>query len=342
MELVTGEIFLSITLIVISSFWVCRAVDCGGPQISSTILVDKSNKSSDFISLQAAIDSIPPNNTKWVKIQISAGTYKEKVQISVNKPCIFIQGQGKDVTTITFDDHLAPNTSSTFTSFSDNFVASDITFENSYGLQILEDLRNHKIRYDGIRAPSLAARISGDKCAFFNCGFVGFQDTLWDELGRHYFKDCMIEGAVDFIFGDGQSYYRDCVLNVTALGAITAQARSLDSEPTGFVFAGGSVIGNNTGNTLLGRGYRPCSRVIFYKTNLGSVVRPVGWHAWHSKDNVSCLFYSEILCSGPGSDTSQRVPWEKNLTLTQFAQNYSLQVFINSDGWLSNVPHKIE
>jgi len=60
-------------------------------------------------------------------------------------------------------------------------------------------------------APSLAARISGDKCAFYNCGFIGFQDTVWDEAGRHFFKNSMIEGAVDFIFGDGQSYYQ--VLN---------------------------------------------------------------------------------------------------------------------------------
>ena len=54
----------------------------------------------------------------------------------------------------------------------------------------------------------MAARISGDKCAFYNCNFIGFQDTVWDELGRHYFKNCMIVGAVDFIFGDGQSYYQ--------------------------------------------------------------------------------------------------------------------------------------
>jgi len=59
-----------------------------------------------------------------------------------------------------------------------------------------------------------------------------------------------------------------------------------DSEPTGFVFAGGSVIGSGTGISLLGRGYRPCSRVIFFKTNLGSVVQPVGWDAWSAKNNV--------------------------------------------------------
>ena len=86
------EIFLSIiTLIFISSFWVCGAVDCGGSQISSTITVDKSNKSSDFTSLQAAIDSISPNNTKWVKIQINAGTYKYVIQhkITISSSSIF-------------------------------------------------------------------------------------------------------------------------------------------------------------------------------------------------------------------------------------------------------------
>lgn len=54
---------------------------------------------------------------------------------------------------------------------------------------------------------AVAARIIGDKSAFYKCRFVGFQDTLWDVQGKHYFKSCTIEGAVDFIFGDGQSLY---------------------------------------------------------------------------------------------------------------------------------------
>jgi len=76
MKILIREIILFITLIVIFSLRVCRAVDCGGPQISSTIVVDNSGKSSNFTSFQAAIDSIPSSNSKWVKIQINAGTYK--------------------------------------------------------------------------------------------------------------------------------------------------------------------------------------------------------------------------------------------------------------------------
>jgi pectin methylesterase-like acyl-CoA thioesterase len=34
-----------------------------------------------------------------------------------------------------------------------------------------------------------------------------YQDTLFDDLGRHYFSDCFIEGSIDFIFGNGRSFY---------------------------------------------------------------------------------------------------------------------------------------
>lgn len=55
---------------------------------------------------------------------------------------------------------------------------------------------------------AVAARIFGDRSAFFDCGFMGFQDTLWDVQGRHLFENCYIEGAIDFIFGRGQSIYK--------------------------------------------------------------------------------------------------------------------------------------
>ena len=50
-------------------------------------------------------------------------------------------------------------------------------------------------------------RISGDQAEFRACGFFGAQDTLHDDKGRHYFKDCYIQGSIDFIFGNGRSLY---------------------------------------------------------------------------------------------------------------------------------------
>jgi len=55
---------------------------------------------------------------------------------------------------------------------------------------------------------AVALRITGDYAAFYNCGFYGSQDTLNDDMGRHYYKNCEIVGSIDFIFGDAQSLYK--------------------------------------------------------------------------------------------------------------------------------------
>jgi len=55
---------------------------------------------------------------------------------------------------------------------------------------------------------AVALRITSDMAAFYNCAILGYQDTLYDHNGRHYFKDCFIQGSIDFIFGDGLSMYK--------------------------------------------------------------------------------------------------------------------------------------
>jgi len=63
--------------------------------------------------------------------------------------------------------------------------------------------------------PAVAAMISGDRSSFYGVGFYGLQDTLWDDKGRHYFNCCAIEGAMDFIFGAGQSLYEVIIRNMS-------------------------------------------------------------------------------------------------------------------------------
>jgi pectinesterase len=55
---------------------------------------------------------------------------------------------------------------------------------------------------------AVALRITGDRAAFYNCSFYGFQDTLYDHKGRHYFENCYIHGSIDFVFGNGRSLYK--------------------------------------------------------------------------------------------------------------------------------------
>ncbi|XP_061342208.1 putative pectinesterase 10 [Gastrolobium bilobum] len=297
-------------------------MDCGGREITNTILVDRYGK-GEFKTVQAAIDSIKDNNDRWVKVHINAGIYVEKVQISLYKSCVFLEGDGKDVTTITNDK----NTAATFTSSPSNVIVHGITFQNSFNLVGERPM-----------SPAMAASIYGDKSVFYKCAFMGLQDTLFDAMGRHYFKDCYIQGEVDFIYGGGQSYYEDCKIHATQgkspPGFITAQARESEKDTSGFIFKKGFVYGS--GQVNLGRAYRNYSRVIFQETYLSSVVTPEGWNSWRFNGQEYKFTYAEVNCTGPGANTSKRL-WEKKLTSSELNE-FSLSSFINKDGWLSNLP----
>jgi pectinesterase len=57
-------------------------------------------------------------------------------------------------------------------------------------------------------AQALAARVNGDRAAFYRCRFLSYQDTILDDKkGRHYYSDCYVEGATDFLFGPGKALF---------------------------------------------------------------------------------------------------------------------------------------
>ncbi|KAE9446695.1 hypothetical protein C3L33_21437, partial [Rhododendron williamsianum] len=259
----------------------------------------------------------------------------EKVTIPWDKECIVLEGSGSGQTRITWNGHGQTDTTATFTAAAANFVAKGIAFENSYDMPVVQ--QNW--------VPAVAARIYGDKSSFHRCAFIGFQDTLWDVQGRHYFNSCSIEGAVDFIWGSGQSFYEDCLIKVTAglappqrlyAGYITAQGRQSAKDSSGFVFERGSVFG--IGKAYLGRAYGPHSRVVFHGTELGALVVPDGWDAWHYKGSEQNFMYAEANCRGAGAGTSRRVRWERTRLDVSELQEFSRDKFIDQDRWLGNQP----
>ncbi|KAF5952167.1 hypothetical protein HYC85_010111 [Camellia sinensis] len=289
-------------LLVSTWFGLSRAIECrvnvkNPSKYAYTITVDQTGK-GNFVTIQKAVDSVPSNNDQWLRIHVHPGIYMEKVTIPKEKQCIFLEGSGYTQTTISGEDHSQTDSSATFTVLPDNFVAKGIAFmktqirylacltfnTNNVVIIQLKNSYNRPIVVDEVK-PAVAARIYGDKAAFYDCAFLGFQDTLWDVEGRHYFNSCYIEGAIDFIWGDGQSFFEECRINVTAgllpsqvsAGYITAQGRQSEEDPGGFVFENGYVFG--TGQAYLGRAYRPYSRVIFHGTTLDSVVVSAGWDA---------------------------------------------------------------
>ncbi|KAL5977595.1 putative pectinesterase 8 [Asimina triloba] len=204
----------------------------------------------------------------------------EKVNIPRTKPNITFQGLGMESTAIVWND-TANSAHGTFFSgsvsvFANNFIAKNISFMNVAPIPKPGD----------VGAQAVAIRIAGDQAAFWGCGFFGAQDTLHDDRGRHYFKECFIQGSIDFVFGDARSLYENCRLISMAApvaaglklinGAVTAHGRTSNDENTGFVFANCSIGG--TGRIWLGRAWRPFSRVVFAYTFMSDVIASDGWN----------------------------------------------------------------
>ncbi|KAL4350986.1 hypothetical protein AHAS_Ahas10G0196800 [Arachis hypogaea] len=245
----------------------------------SKIIVDSLGH-GNFSTIQSAIDSVPSNNKYWVSINVKPGIYREKVTIPIDKPYIILKGSEKMRTWVEWDDHNTTAQSPTFQSMADNIVVKSISFRNTYNNSINKNFR----------VPALAALISGDKSYFYKVRFFGLQDTLWDNQGKHYYKFCTIQGAVDFIFGAGQSLFERCNINVIGralgegfVGYITAQGRERPKDSNGFVFKNCSISGD--GSTFLGRPWRPYARVLFYSTNMTNIIQPAGWDLWNSSQN---------------------------------------------------------
>ncbi|CAN8258303.1 unnamed protein product [Cochlearia groenlandica] len=318
-------------------FWLPNLIESNPYGVyQQQVFVDKSGH-GNFTTIQKAIDSVPTNNLHWFFINVKAGLYKEKIKIPYEKPFVVIVGEGKRLTRVEWDDHDSMAQSPTFATFADNTVVKSITFANTYNLP-----REGKKNKNNRKA-AVAALVGGDKSAFYSVGFDGVQDTLWDSEGRHYYHRCTIQGAVDFIFGSGQSIYESCVIQVLGgllqpglAGYITAQGRTNLHDANGFVFVNSLVYG--TGMAFLGRPWRGYSRVIFYNSNLTDVVVPEGWDAWNFVGHENQLTYAEYGCFGSGSNMARRVKWVKKLNGSSIQSMVDGLKFIDKDGWVGDLP----
>jgi len=278
--------------------------------------------SGDFKTVQQAVDHVAEENRRPLVIRIKPGRYEEQIRVSSGKRFLTFRGDDPKTTVLTYrlSAQQAGNTRLAFSAFinANDFRAENITFENSFGT--------------GSQAVALLA--DADRVVFQNCRFLGWQDTLFVNSGRQFFKDCYIEGHVDFIFGSGKVFFENCEIHSKGAGYVTAHFRTSEDQDTGFVFYRCKLTGSNTGaGVYLGRPWRPYARVVFIDTWLGAHIKPEGWDNWRDPGREKTAWFGEFNSTGPGANPSKRVQWARQLSKDE-AKRFSRATFLGgSDKW---------
>jgi len=237
----------------------------------------------------------------------------------------------------------AYSTGSTFKSATvfvtaNDFYASNLTMQNDF-------IVHNAQMPQGSQA--LALSVSGDREIFEHVRFLGAQDTLYaasqgckSETGpcvpaRQYFRDCYIEGHVDFIFGDALAVFDHCEIHTIAhpTAMLTAQSKHHPTQASGYVFDHCTITADSgTGQIFLGRPWRDYAQVVFLNSVLDAKVNPAGWSEWHAgeTERLKTATYAEFQSTGPGASPDTRENFSRQLTAAEAAK-FAPNVFLAGD-----------
>ncbi|CAL1405198.1 unnamed protein product [Linum trigynum] len=273
--------------------------------------------SGKFATVQAAIDFAGKRGDFGERfiIRVKRGVYAENIEVVDGNRNVWLVGDGLEDTVITGHRSVGSGSYTTFSSATAGidgarFVARGITFANTAGPK---------------KGQAVALRSASDLAVFYRCSFKGYQDTLFVQTQRQFFRECHVSGTVDFIFGNAAAVFQKCLIYVRrpVLGqtnVITAQGRVNAFEHTGISIHNSKILasaelkaaGPGKFETYLGRPWMEYSRAVIMKTYLHRIVNPAGWSKWGGKDDfgLSTLYFGEYKNFGPGSSLRSRVKWK--------------------------------
>jgi pectinesterase len=173
---------------------------------------------------------------------------------------------------------------------------------------------------------AIALYLDGDGISLENCTLKGHQDTLFlaplpskeiipggftgpkqfSERTRRvfHFKNCVIEGGVDFVFGGATAYFEDCEFVNVEVGYVFAPSTPEDVD-VGFVCKNCKFTANEgieKGSCFIARPWRNHGYVRLENCHLGEHINPRGFDDWGKIEAHKTMRFFEINSYGPGAN----------------------------------------
>ncbi len=199
----------------------------------------------------------------------------------------------------------------------DNITFKDCEFYNNAGT-------------GSVVGQAIALYVDGDNISFENCRMIAYQDTLFlaplppkeyekdGFLGpKQYeprtkrvvrFKNCIIEGSVDFVFGGATAYFDNCKFISNEPGYVFAPCTPEDVEE-GFVVRNcrfEAKQGVEMGSCYIGRPWREYAKVRLIDCYLGDHINKKGWDDWGKTQSHQTIRFEEYGSYGPGASNQDR------------------------------------
>lgn len=300
-------------------------ISLGGIAAAADELTVAADGSGRFATVQQAVDAAPADSRQPVVIRVRPGIYRGHVTIQANKPHLSLEGSDPARTVITDDKNinaldsaggkLGTRMSATLLIQAAHVSLRDLTIENTAG--------NH--------GQALAVFADADCGSFTGCRLLGWQDTLRVERARHYFRDCLIQGHCDFIYGNATAVFDRCRIHCLADGYITAASTPAEHR-FGFVFFDCRVTTAEAARRVfLGRPWRPHASVTFLNTELSAGILAAGWDNWRDPAKEKTARFAEFHSTGPGANPTARVAWSRQLDRAAAAEITPEAVFGMAD-----------
>ncbi|MET0424997.1 MAG: pectinesterase family protein [Actinoplanes sp.] len=316
---------------------------------SLAFLTVAADGSGDVASIQAAIDAVPVGNTTPFVIGVRPGTYHGQVIVPATKPLIELRGLGRRPEDVVIADDRANGTlkpdgtpwgtsgSASVTIDGAGFHARNLTLANLFDEAAHPEITSRQ---------AVAVLTRADRLSFERVRFLGNQDTLYvnssnaDVVARAYFRDCYVEGDVDFIFGRASAVFEHCRIHslnrgTNPNGYITAPSTSI-ANPYGFLFTHSQFTSNApAGTVFLGRPWHPSNdplaigQTVIRESTIGAHVGPVAWSDFGTWPWREARF-AEYHNRGPGALPSADRP---QLTRAEAAAYTPAAYLRGADNW---------